>query len=191
MLLDLLLVTLIIPITRFFYLILTFALLLILSGCATPESASTRKLVVPLVRQSEENMCGIAALEMIESFYKSPVKAKFHESLVASVNASKGTSAALLKEAFIDSGYNAVIFPGELSAGIAGLYHHIDSGHPVIVMFGAEAKRHYLVVFGYDPENHKVYFNDPLKGVVSLGSESFLKFWQMANNFSLLTFPKP
>ena len=74
---------------------------------------------------------------------------------------------------------------------MAGLYHHIDSGHPVIVMFGAETKRHYLVVFGYDPEHKKIYFNDPLKGAATLSSESFLKLWQTANNFSLLAFPKP
>lgn len=135
-------------------------------------------------------MCGIAALEMIESFYKTPVKSQYHESLKVGVAANKGTSGAHLKEAFINSDYNAVIFPGELSLSFAGLYHHIDSGHPVIVMFGSETKRHYIVVFGYDSENQKIYFNDPLKGIVILSAESFLKNWQMANNFSLLAFPK-
>lgn len=136
-------------------------------------------------------MCGIAALQMIESFFKVPIQTQYHENLVAGVNASNGTSGAALKDALINSGYNAVIFPGDLSNGVAGLYHHIDSGHPVIVMIGAETKRHYLVAFGYDPENQKIYFNDPLKGAVAYSSESFLKFWQSANNFSLLAFPKP
>lgn len=173
---------------------------LFLSGCAlssarpfflTRESASAKKLIVPVVRQSDVNMCGVAALQMIENFYQAPVQAQSHKNLVESVNASKGTSGAALKDAFINSGYSAVIFPGDLSNGITGLYHHIDNGHPVIVMIGAENQRHYLVAFGYDPENQKIYFNDPLKGAVAYSSESFLKFWQPANNFSLLVFPKP
>ena len=136
-------------------------------------------------------MCGIAALQMIEGFYKTPVQPQYHEALIAGVNTNKGTSGASLKDAFINSDYDAVIFPGELSKGIAGLYHHIDNGHPVIIMIGAETNRHYLVAFGYDPENQKIYFNDPLKGTVNYHTESFLKFWQTANNFSLLAFPKP
>lgn len=173
------------------FLLISASFVVFFAGCATPESVFSKKLAIPIVRQKDENMCGIAALQMIESFYKHPVQAKYHESLLASVNASKGTSGALLKEAFTNSAYNAVIFPGELSNEIAGLYHHIDRGHPVIVMFGAEAKRHYVVVFGYDPVNQQIYFNDPLKGSIALSNEIFLKFWQTANNFSLLAFPKP
>lgn len=135
-------------------------------------------------------MCGLAALQMIQNFYHLPIEKKYLDELKAEALANQGTSGASLKEAMVNSGYHAVVFPGNLTHDTAGLYHHLDAGHPLIVMIGTELKRHYLVAFGYDPGNQQIYFNDPLNGPISFSAESFLKFWTPANNFAFLAFPK-
>ena len=133
----------------------------------------------------------MAALQMIESFYHRPIHPPHYENLISNINANKGTSGLSLKQAFADSGYESVIFPGELNHNITGLFHHLDAGHPLIVMIGPELKRHYLVAFGYDPKTQHVFFNDPLNGALVFSYESFVEFWQTAHHFTLLAIPKP
>lgn len=144
-----------------------------------------------MVRQTEENLCGIAALQMIESFYQRPIQPPHYENLISYVKANNGTSGLSLKQAFVDSSYDAVLFPGELNHNIIGLLHHLDAEHPLIVMIGPELKRHYLVAFGYDPGTRHIFFNDPLNGAIVFSYESFLKFWKTAHYFTLLAVPKP
>ncbi len=180
-------------------LIASIIVVLLYTGCSMPslrpmfltsESTSAKKIKVPLVTQNEENMCGIAVVKMIENFYQLPINNQYYDNLKSEVEINKGASGEKLKELFVKSNYSAVVFPGDMSQEVNGIYHHIDNGHPLIIMIGSENQRHFMVAVGYDPEYQNIFLNDPINGAISLSFESFIKLWKPANNFTLLAYPK-
>lgn len=72
-------------------------------------------------------------------------------------------SGAGLKAAFEAKGYFAAVFPGALDREVTGLYRHLDLGRPLTVMLARRGGSHYLVLKGYDAENHLLLVVDPAK----------------------------
>ncbi|MES2202367.1 MAG: cysteine peptidase family C39 domain-containing protein [candidate division FCPU426 bacterium] len=154
----------------------------------TQLSSDAVVLDVPFESQKAADLCGIAVLNMLTEYYGKKLDPDQAAILFREAKEKGGVSGASLKEALKVSGYTAVIFPGSLERGTAGLYDHLDRKRPLIVMVGG-GQRHYLVVIGYDSERENLVVLDPAKGRHIFPLEAFSEEWRKANNFTLLATP--
>ncbi len=174
-------------------------LILLASGCAlqSPKPTFAEKtllsvhavvLEVPFESQQAADLCGISALNMLTGYYGKKLDPDQAAMLFREAKEKGGVSGASLKEALKVSGYTAVVFPGSLERGTAGLYDHLDRKRPLIVMVGS-GQRHYLVLIGYDSERKNLVVLDPAKGRLMFPLEEFSEEWRKANHFTLLATP--
>jgi hypothetical protein len=152
-----------------------------------PQNAVLLK--VPPVRQEGRYLCGIAAAKMVEQYYGLEFSSATAAALFAEAK-DHGATGGGLKKAFEDSGYYAEVFPGTLDHEVTGLYRYLDRGWPVIIMLGRpDVAAHYVVLIGYDDQDHRLAFLDPERGPIVDELEEFNRVWVQSRNFALLAVP--
>jgi ABC-type bacteriocin/lantibiotic exporter with double-glycine peptidase domain len=146
-------------------------------------------LKVPLVREDDPRLGGVAAARMVERFYQVALSPEAESALLAQ-SKQGGVSGALLKRAFQRSHYKAVSFSGSIDGASSGLYHCLDQGKPVIALVGApDDDAHYIVVVGYDRASGDIAFLDPRRGTREARREQFERAWIPARRFTLVAVP--
>ena len=153
-----------------------------------PAKGSIR-VDVPFKPQTEPTLCGVASLEMVTAYYKTPPKTGAITRLTYEARSTGGVSGASLKSALEEAGYFVAVFGGSLDHQESGLYHQLDRHRPPIVMTGRNP-RHYSVVIGYDENAKVLVLLDPAQGRVVLPINRFMAIWKDANRFTLLALPK-
>ncbi len=155
-------------------------------------SRSAVVLKVPYERQATENLCGLAAADMVSRYYGIPLTRDARRRLVEDAQSRGGISGRDLKTAFSQAGYIALLFPGDLSHDPTGIYRHIDRRRPLIVMyeFAGRSQGHYVVVAGYDPARHTLVVLDPDLGRRVVSRRTFRRDWTPSGRFTLLVIPQ-
>lgn len=147
-------------------------------------------LQVPVVQQDELYECGLVSLSSLCQYHRVSIPASVREALVRTAAQREGLSGAELRAALEELGLEVLIFPGTLDHSVTGLYHHLDEGHPLLVItqerFGSP---HYVLVAGYDPPRDTVYLLDPRRGPVVWPVATFQANWERAQKFTLLALP--
>ncbi len=172
-----------------------------LGGCATYNqflnatghlSRSAMVLKVPYEKQSTETLCGLAAADMVSRYYGVPLASGTRRRLMQAAQTRGGISGRDLKTAFSKSGYIALLFPGDLNHGPAGIYRHLDRRRPLIVMYESADRSpgHYVVVAGYDPVRHTLVVLDPDFGRRVESRRTFLRNWTPSGRFTFLAIPQ-
>lgn len=176
-------------------------ILLLVSGCAFMEigrplreaklSERAVVLAVPVVLQDDQYDCGVSALSMVLAYYGHPSdKAKSAE-LRAKAGIDQGLTGADLEAYLKTEGLETVLFAGELSHGIHGLYYHLDRGRPLVVAMNvSDDGNHFVLVTGYDPQNDWVLIQDPQRGALVCPGGQFEYAWNRARHFTLLATPR-
>ncbi len=148
-------------------------------------------LDLPFESQKTPNLCGFAAVEMLTRYYSVPLNDAERQSLSDEAAKSRGISGAVLKAVLEEAGYFVAVFPGTIDRETTGIYRHLDSHRPLIIMLGtADGKSdHYVLLTGYDPERNLVALLDPARGQLAVPLENFKRSWVLANRFTLLAIP--
>ena len=163
------------------------------SGKSTVFSKKAVLLKVPFKKQTEPNLCGVAAIEMISGYYNQKLNDSQYHYLKLDAKQNNGIAGATLEVVLRASDYYTAVFPGTLDDKTTSLYYHLDMERPLIVMVSsADGKtNHYLVLTGYDPEKSLIVASDPAgEGSVTLSVDDFKKGWARANYFTLVAVPK-
>ncbi len=151
------------------------------------------KLEVAWTKQVSPNLCGLAAIEMIEGFYGQKLndtQKDWLRTAAASGSGLKGSDLVTVLRAEDDE---AVVFPGTFSAeGPTGLYYQLNIGRPLVVMITSKDghNSHYDVVVGYDLKQGQLLVIDPAIGPLSVPIKDFAAAWNRARNFTLLAVPE-
>ncbi len=143
----------------------------------------------PLIRQKSPNLCGLAAAQMIASYYGQNLNQEDLDAVEKTAQKMGGASGQELKNLFQNSGFKVSLFPGSLKSGPRGIFSEIDRGRPLIVMLKKGLEGHYMVLDGYDPEKNLIILNDPRNGPIALPIKNFKMGWELAGKFTLLAFP--
>ncbi|TAJ77165.1 MAG: hypothetical protein EPO42_10710 [Gallionellaceae bacterium] len=148
-------------------------------------------LEVKFVPQPDVKLCGIAVVDMLAGYYSKPIGSIHRENMIRIANEENGMTGVRLKEFFEGGNYFTAIFPGTLSREVSGIYYHLDSRRPLVVMLGTKDKEsfHYVVVNGYNPILRNLILLDPARGQYVVSEEYFLERWQIANRFMLVAYP--
>jgi ABC-type bacteriocin/lantibiotic exporter with double-glycine peptidase domain len=150
-------------------------------------------LKVPFERQTEPNLCGVAAIEMVASYYSQKLNETQYQYLKLDAKQTGGITGATMEVVLRASNYYTAIFEGTLDLKLTGLYRNLDLKRPLIVMVAsADGKiSHYLVVTGYDPVKKLIILSDPAGGENEpFAIDEFKTGWKRANNFTLLAVPE-
>lgn len=170
---------------------------------------------VDAVKQSRQLSCGAAALTSVMNYWieDDPARAPYEEKQLIERYPSKspeGYPILQLREIAITEGFAAFALTMERDPW-SQLGDQIDNGRPVIcavtlprgkyfggslplvetldrrtvMTTGNEWKSHYVVAMGRT--NDEVLLMDPKYGIVRIGREQFLHFWQLENYASLVT----
>jgi len=173
-------------------------LLLLLPACAfapqAPGYVSDRAVVltVPAYEQQGRFDCGHATLSMLFAYYAHRPDPARSEGLREVAQTRQGASGGELCDFLEAEGFEALLFSGELSHEVEGLYYHLDRGRPLLVCIGEggkEGSRHYVLVVGYDPETRLIFLQDPARGGVSVAAWQFERAWEPCQRFCLLATP--
>jgi ABC-type bacteriocin/lantibiotic exporter with double-glycine peptidase domain len=164
------------------------------SGAFNNKPAITNESVVidvKFVPQHGANTCGIAVMEMLSGYYNKPIEATHLENLARVANTENGLTGFRIKEFLAGENYFSAIFPGTLNHEISGLYRHLDSRRPLIVMLGVKNRYpyHYVMVIGYNETQRIIVLLDPERGQSIVSEEYFIESWQNANRFMLVAYP--
>ena len=143
----------------------------------------------PLIRQKSPNLCGLAAAQMIASYYGQNLNKEDLEAIKKTAQKMGGASGQELKNLFQNSGFKVSLFPGSLKSGPHNIFSEIDRGRPLIVMLKKGSEGHYMALDGYDPQKNLVILNDPRNGPIALPIKNFKMGWESAGKFTLLAFP--
>ncbi|MEW6087006.1 MAG: papain-like cysteine protease family protein [bacterium] len=177
--------------------------ILMLSSCSTLNKFSKQNenislfsnkavlLELPFEAQKKTNLCGLASVEMITRYYGIRLNNAQCKTLLDEAERNQGITGAALKTVLEEAGYFVVVFPGTIDHEFTGIYRHLDSQRPLILMLDAENGKasHYVILTGYDPERNVIMLSDPGKGRVVMSLENFKKRWELLNNFTLLAIP--
>jgi ABC-type bacteriocin/lantibiotic exporter with double-glycine peptidase domain len=174
----------------------------LLNGCASLQgyldgtadlSSSAVVLDVPYEQQSSEYLCGLAAADMVSHYYNSALDAAERQHLLEDAQRDGGITGGDLKTAFEKTGFIALVFRGTLDSQVTGIFHHLDKGRPLIVMYAGQAGAagHYVVVTGYDPQRDTLVVLDPDSKRRVVTRESFARLWEPSGYFTLLASPQP
>lgn len=148
-------------------------------------------LDLPFESQKKNNLCGLAAVNMITEYYKILLTDKQRKILASEADKNNGISGAVLKSILEDAGYYVAVFPGTIDNEVTGIYYHINKNRPLIIMSETEEGmgRHYSLLVGYDPVFSYIVLLDPGRGRIVMDKEKFYKKWEQANRFTLLAVP--
>ena len=172
---------------------LAAALALALTSCRTvhevrpPLSPDAVVLDLPLARQDELYECGLAALSSLCLHYGVDIPPAERARLAQLALESKGLSGDELRAALEQLGFETFLYSSSLDHSPTGLYHHVDTGHPVLVMTSSRrGGPHYSLFLGYDPAPRLVALLDPARGWVLRPAEVFDADWERCQRFALL-----
>ncbi len=172
-----------------------------ISGCAgltkskpsLSDSLSSKAIHinVPLIIQQNEKSCGVAALDMLMTYYGYNLNDTLRNQMLKEAEAENGISGEKLKQVLEQAGYRVAVFPGTLDYEVTGLYHHLEQGRPLIVLFGSSntESAHYSLVTGFDPENNWLILADSKIGDYATKTSDFLEYWKRKNRFTLVAEP--
>jgi ABC-type bacteriocin/lantibiotic exporter with double-glycine peptidase domain len=155
-------------------------------------SAGSVCLDVPLVRQPDQQTCGLCVAEMLSKYYRVPISEEDRDLVRRRAAQEQGTPAKLLKAVLERSGFRVVIFRGESLDGDTptSIANHLRKKRPLVVMVSARGRRdHYMVVSGRDAANDMVVFEDPGKGRVMCRGWFFRRVWAKSDFLVLLAVP--
>lgn len=163
-------------------------------GCSSIGVKNDLKRVVvldvQLSRQTDSKLCGLEVVKMLSGFHKKPISKEAQKILTELGQNKNGILGLDLKKVLNAENYFTVVVPGTLDWGVAGIYQQLDHKNPVIVMLGAQEAFHYILIIGYDPTTKKIIFMDPKVGRYVATEEWFLEKWKLANNFTIISYPK-
>ena len=144
---------------------------------------------VPVVRQTEREDCGAAALAMVLGYWGLPVTRD-------QINAAdprpteQGIKAAALRDFARHLGLQAFLVKGEL----VDLDRELHQQHPILVgLMKRTTNRtyaHYEVVVGISRSQQRILTLDPAHGVRVNSRDGFLAEWNAAGQLSLMVFPQ-
>ena len=172
------------------------------AGCATSRANSTPAQAVaadhggqwkmvqnfPLVRQSNGDDCGAAALAAVVSYWGYPASA---QSIEAALGRTDHRLQAGDMETYARSvGLRSYVFYGTMK----DVVHELERGRPVIVGLGKmiedkKALSHYEVVVGYEPAQKRVLVLDPARGFSTASLDDFAKEWAVSKAVTMVAFP--
>ena len=156
------------------------------------QSPLSSKAVItypPFIRQKSPDLCGLAAAEMIASYYGQNLNQEDLDAIKKTAQKMGGASGQELKNLFQNSGFKVSVFPGSLTFGPHNIFSEIDRGRPLIVMLKKGLEGHYMTLDGYDPQKNLIILNDPRNGPIALPIKNFKMGWESAGKFTLLAFP--
>ncbi len=178
------------------------AVFVILPGCSLFGGPSKKTislsdeavvLKVEFEKQKKEGLCGLSSLVMLMKYWKVPGKPEVEKELARQAESENGLSGKAVQEYLEECGFSVFLFNGVLSGDSKrSLFYHIDKGRPVLVLVstGTGARKHYLLIMGYDIPQNRVVFIDPVRGLMALPHDRFEKMWEPCEKFSLLAVPK-
>jgi ABC-type bacteriocin/lantibiotic exporter with double-glycine peptidase domain len=185
---------------RFAFYLMTLVWLMKLStlpcGAQTPtptQNLPQAKLEVAWIKQVSPNLCGLAAIEMVENFYGQKLNETQKDWLRTAAASGAGLKGSDLVTVLRAGEDEAVVFPGTLSSeGPTGLYYQLNKGRPLVVMITSKDghNSHYDVVVGCDLKQGQLLVIDPAIGPLSVSIKDFSAAWDRARNFTLLAVPE-
>ncbi|MDD5772374.1 MAG: papain-like cysteine protease family protein [bacterium] len=148
-------------------------------------------LELPFEAQKKPNLCGLASVEMLTRYYGIRLNDVQRNTLIDEAEKNQGITGTALKTVLEEAGYFVAVFPGTLDHESTGIYRHLDSRRPLMLMLEAENDKanHYVILTGYDPERDIIIISDPGKGRIVMSLDNFKKRWELLNNFALLAIP--
>ncbi len=163
------------------------------AGCRTAEpatvpfSATAVRLELPFVRQEAAHDCGLASISALCRYWQVAIPSEERAALAGRAAESGGLSGAELKTTLERRGLEVYLFQGSLDRTVTGVYAHVDSGRPPLVMLSGEGtNRHYEIVLGYDEPRGQLILLDPVRGEVVLSAATFESDWARCKRFTLL-----
>ncbi len=148
-------------------------------------------LELPFEAQKKPNLCGLASVEMLTHYYGIRLNDAQYKTLLDEAEKNQGITGTTLKTVLEEAGYFVVVFPGTLDHESTGIYRHLDSHRPLILMLEVENDKanHYVILTGYDLERNIIILSDPGKGRIVISLDNFKKRWDLLNSFTLLAIP--
>ncbi len=153
-------------------------------------SDSAVVLPVSIVSQDELFECGLASVSALTLFHGVVIPTEGRTRLTEIAEREEGISGAELRDTLEALGLEVFLFEGRLDDSVAGAFHHLDRGRPLLVMIpGGGRSLHYCLLTGYDPANETVILLDPSRGNLVLPQKLFDDLWEDAGRFTLLAIP--
>jgi ABC-type bacteriocin/lantibiotic exporter with double-glycine peptidase domain len=148
--------------------------------------------LILVVRQTEPNLCGEVALEMLTRYYNVLLTDEQEARLKKEADQETGIPGSTLKAVLEEQRYFVAVFSGTLDRKVSGLYHHLDLRRPLIVMLEGDGpdKNHYVLAVGYDEGTNAIVLLDPVRGEIAMPLVNFRKAWGKVGNFTLLAVPE-
>lgn len=142
---------------------------------------------VPFIKQRTD-YCGPATLAMIINFWGLNItQDEIAEEVYSSV--LKGTLSIQMVLYAIKQGFEAEIYNGSL----LDIKDKLTLGLPLIVSHRANTGDeivHYLVILGFDDNKKVIYVHSGEKENQAIDYQTFLERWNLANNLTILVYPK-
>lgn len=142
---------------------------------------------VPFIPQ-KENYCGPAALAMVMNYYEADIT---QDEIAKEVYTSElaGTLSMELLLYPIQKGFEAEMYNGN----IEDLKEKIRARFPLIVSVKDDdkAKAHYMVVWGYDEWNKRIFVYSGYKNAQVIEYKRFTEIWEKADYLTFWIYPKP
>lgn len=142
---------------------------------------------VPFITQKDD-YCGPASLAMIFNFWGMDITQDEIAQEVYSPE-MKGTLSIEMVLYAIQKGFEAEVYQGNLQ----NLKDRITAGFPLIVSHKTnkgQERVHYLIVWGFDDNKELFYVHSGIKRNMAMGYQTFLKYWDWAENLTILVYPK-
>ncbi|OGQ91970.1 MAG: hypothetical protein A2289_19600 [Deltaproteobacteria bacterium RIFOXYA12_FULL_58_15] len=143
---------------------------------------------VPEVRQTSQEDCGTAALDMVLGYWGRPITPD--EVRGASLAAPEGgIKAAALRQLAHGQGLQAFLIEGRMS----DLDRELGKNRPILVgvmkRYRQRVYPHYEVVVGMNRRKQRILTLDPAHGLRENSSEGFATEWTAAGHLALIVFP--
>lgn len=140
---------------------------------------------VPFIAQ-KENYCGPAALAMVMNYFGINVT---QEEIANEIYAPglKGTLSMQLVLYPIQKGFEAEMYNGNFD----DLKEKIKAWFPLIVSVKEDGKDkvHYMVVWGYDEFNKRVFVHSGNKMAQAIEYETFMDMWKRTDYLTIWVYP--
>ncbi len=161
---------------------------------ALPVDAAAGDILVdvPLVRQDDDALCGLAALEMVLRYYGKELDLPWRHRLVEEAKASGGIQGKTLKDCAVALGFSAAIFKGLPDHSKHGVFRYLERDIPLLLMLDLDRQpvKHYVVLVGYQKGANSFTILDPASGSRQIPAKNLIGSWQRAGYFTLLAFPR-
>lgn len=178
------------------FILLALPALMFVPGCAGKDFSALRSGIeerghyiagVPFYRQ-EENSCGPAALASVASFWGQPVDVEQIKVRVY-LQELRGTLPMDMERFMREAGFRTSSSSGTLD----DLKTQVRKNVPVICLldlgFSLYRRPHYVTVIGFDERNRALIVHDGLTENKVIGYEKFMKEWDRAGNWMLVSLP--